>query len=140
MGCNPMARYIIAALALSACATTADLSRISDQTYSAGKGVAVSPIPPPRPVRTVDPCRIWNDRPSILDECSGSDVQPVERETPSRPAEPTPAPHPETPKPVEPPKQPEPPKGNASANNGSGGNYDKTGHTDNGKGNGRGRH
>ena len=31
------------------------------------------------------------------------------------------------------------PKGNASANNGRGGNYDRTGHTDNGKGNGRGR-
>lgn len=29
------------------------------------------------------------------------------------------------------------PKGNASANNGRGGNYDKTGHTDNGKGRGR---
>lgn len=29
------------------------------------------------------------------------------------------------------------PKGNASANNGKGGNYDKTGHTDNGKGQGR---
>lgn len=30
-------------------------------------------------------------------------------------------------------------KGNASANNGKGGNYDKTGHRDNGKGNGRNR-
>ena len=30
-------------------------------------------------------------------------------------------------------------KGNASANNGKGGNYDKTGHSDNGKGNGKGR-
>lgn len=29
------------------------------------------------------------------------------------------------------------PKGNASANNGKGGNYDKTGHSDNGKGQGR---
>lgn len=29
------------------------------------------------------------------------------------------------------------PKGNASANNGRGGNYDKTGHEDNGKGEGR---
>lgn len=28
-------------------------------------------------------------------------------------------------------------KGNASANNGKGGNYDKTGHNDNGKGKGR---
>jgi len=31
------------------------------------------------------------------------------------------------------------PNGNASANNGRGGNYDHTGHTDNGKGKGRGR-
>jgi hypothetical protein len=123
------ALMITAALALSACATTADLSRISDQTYHGGKGVAVSPIPPQRPVRAVDPCRIWNTRPSIFDECSGSDVR-----MPETPAEPAPAPHPETPKPVEPPKQPEPPKGNASANNGTGGNYDKTGHVDNGKG------
>ena len=30
-------------------------------------------------------------------------------------------------------------KGNASGNNGKGGNYDRTGHSDNGKGNGRGR-
>lgn len=30
-------------------------------------------------------------------------------------------------------------KGNASANNGKGGNYEKTGHADNGKGNGKGR-
>lgn len=30
-------------------------------------------------------------------------------------------------------------KGNASANNGKGGNYDRTGHSDNGKGNGRNR-
>jgi len=30
-------------------------------------------------------------------------------------------------------------KGNASANNGKGGNYDRTGHSDNGRGNGRNR-
>ena len=40
--------------------------------------------------------------------------------------------------PVE-PVHPERPKGNASANNGRGGNYDHTGHTDNGKGRGKGR-
>jgi hypothetical protein len=96
---------ITAALALSACATTADLSRISDQTYDGGKGVAVSPIPPPRPVRTVDPCRIWNDRPSIFDECGGDAPSPTETPPSSHPVPtPTPAPHPETPKPVEPPK------------------------------------
>ena len=37
----------------------------------------------------------------------------------------------------EPPTQEDKTKGNASANNGKGGNYDKTGHEDNGKGNGR---
>lgn len=47
-------------------------------------------------------------------------------------------------KPNDPPSHPNPkppvkdkPKGNASANNGKGGNYDKTGHSDNNKGEGR---
>lgn len=55
------------------------------------------------------------------DDCSGSGVRPK-----PRPADPVP--------PVQPPA-----KGNASANNGKGGNYDRTGHSDNGRGNGRNR-
>lgn len=36
------------------------------------------------------------------------------------------------------PVTPSKPRGNASANNGKGGNYDRTGHGDNGRGNGKG--
>jgi len=42
------------------------------------------------------------------------------------------------PSPYTPPSE-APAQGNASANNGKGGNYSHTGHADNGKGNGRGR-
>jgi hypothetical protein len=72
---------------------------------------------------------------------------PIEAPMPEAPAEPTP-PVDDTP-PVADPTPPAdepapdagsdtPPAGNASANNNRGGNYEHTGHTDNGKGRGRG--
>ena len=95
-------------LALSACATTADLSKISDQTYTGGKGApVVLSVPPQRPTRAaLDPCRIWNARPSIFDDCGGSEVQTPETPKPVDPVVPV------DPKPVEPPVKPpvEPPK------------------------------
>lgn len=49
------------------------------------------------------------------------------------------APTPGNPEPDRPSSEDRGQKGNASANNGKGGNYDKTGHSDNGKGQGRNR-
>ena len=105
------ALIISAALGLSACATTADLSRISDQTYIDGKGVQV--LPTPRPVRAVDPCRIWNERTSpsaLIDDCGGNEMQAPEAPSPQpKPVAPV---VPVDPKAVEPPVKPpvEPPK------------------------------
>lgn len=52
---------------------------------------------------------------------------------PSRPEKPSKPSKPEKPDRDKPSRD----KGNASANNGKGGNYDRTGHSDNGKGKGR---
>lgn len=63
-------------------------------------------------------------------------------EAPTAPVDDSAIPTPETPSepPSEPPSESQGHShGNASANNGKGGNYDRTGHEDNGKGNGKGR-
>lgn len=71
-------------------------------------------------------------------------ISPEPRPEPERPFT-GPVDNPATPtpeNPVEPPSEPPVASeghSNASGNNGKGGNYDKTGHEDNGRGNGRGR-
>jgi len=73
------------------------------------------------------------------------DAPPSPPETPDVPDAPTPPADPVTPPAddhppaVTPPAADKPNRGNASANNGRGGNYDRTGHDDNGRGNGKGR-
>ncbi len=77
------------------------------------------------PVSLEDP-----DTPDVPD-------QPEEPDYPDRDKPKKDKPKKDKPKKECPPKDRE--KGNASANNGKGGNYDRTGHKDNGKGNGKGR-
>jgi DNA polymerase-3 subunit gamma/tau len=111
-------------------------------------GKYAPPVVSPRPEpRTWLPCPKWPDDcggevyvasysvdpadpvdPPVLDPGVDGPDEPVRE--PEPPAV-EPEPEPEKP-PHEPP--PEHPKGNASANNGKGGNYHKTGHIDNGKG------
>lgn len=119
----------------------------------AGRTPAIAQTFRPR-VEACDPIRITNEKGELLylnDRVGCTDVQEdgTNGGTPSIPR-PTPTPDPRPVEPVDPgPKDPPSEgcrgcnsggsKGNASANNGKGGNYDKTGHEDNGKGNGRGR-
>lgn len=141
----------LVALLLGACA--APVNPVTDQTYRGGKGDVAANHQ--LPVHTLtqamrDPCRVLTDRTlpaSIFDECGGDDVTvtptiptptvpgPVDPVVPVDPVDPT--------DPVDPPCTSKcgggGPKGNASGNNGKGGNYDHTGHEDNGKGNGKGR-
>jgi len=103
--------------------------------------------PPPKPI--CDPllrtyaiphgCDKNDDRQSAAPVAVTVPALPSAPEAPDAPpADPVTPPADDHPPAVTPPAA-DKPKGNASANNGRGGNYDRTGHEDNGKGNGRGR-
>ena len=119
--------------ALGACTTTPEPIVDYDAPYL-GKGVLTSsPVPTARPVTHDKRCHVPGKPERNFAWCGEKSAETSDGSQ-SRPEKPN-----KPPKKSERPKKDKPTKdkGNASANNKKGGNYDRTGHKDNQKGQGR---